>query len=115
VDRIELHLRLARFDKERRRTAMKYRVTIMPAAREDLDELPNNLFDSITRKIAAIEHGLPGSVKPLTNLAYGYRVRIGHYRILFDLKGSEIIVQRVQHRRHAYASQPGRKKHKGQH
>jgi mRNA interferase RelE/StbE len=31
-----------------------------------------------------------------------YRFRIGDYRVIFDIKGSEIIVLRVGHRREIY-------------
>ena len=94
---------------------MKYRVVISKVAADDLEELPTNLFDTITRRIHAMQDGLPGSVKRLREFGYGYRLRVGDYRVLFDLEGEEIIVQAVRHRRHAYSSEPGRKKRKGQH
>ncbi len=94
---------------------MKYRVLISKVAADDLGELPTNLFDRITRRIQAMENGLPGSVKRLREFGYGYRLRVGDYRVLFDLNGGEIMVQAVRHRRHAYSSEPGRKKRKGQH
>jgi mRNA interferase RelE/StbE len=94
---------------------MKYRVVVSKVAVDDLEELPTNLFDRITRRIHAFQDGLPGSVKKLREFGFGYRLRVGDYRVLFDLKGHEITVQAVRHRRHAYSSEPGRKKRKGQH
>jgi mRNA interferase RelE/StbE len=31
-----------------------------------------------------------------------YRFRIGDYRVIFDIKGSEIVILRVGHRREIY-------------
>ena len=92
-----------------------YRVSISSTAAADLDMLSTNLFDTITRRIDALRNGLPGSVKRLSNFGYNCRLRVGDYRILFDLQGDQITIRRVLHRRHAYASQPGKKKRKGQH
>jgi len=94
---------------------MSYEIFIEESALEDLKALPRNFRDSITRKIYAMKNGLPGSVKALRGLDYSHRLRLGDYRILFDLKGEEITVHRVLNRRHAYASQSGKKKRKGQH
>ena len=94
---------------------MKYRVIIMPVAEEDLRGIPRNLADSILRKIDALKYGLPGSVKRLADLDYGYRLRLADYRILFDLEGGQVTIRRVLHRRHAYASKKGEQKRKGQH
>ncbi len=92
-----------------------YNVTVGTTAADDLGALPLNRFDAITRRIAALKDGLPGSVKRLSNFGYDYRLRVGDYRILFDVRGAEITIRRVLHRRHAYASPPGQKKRKGEH
>jgi mRNA interferase RelE/StbE len=93
----------------------KFEVTIGEVAAKDLAELPKNRFDTITRRIDALKDGLPGSVKRLSNFGYDCRLRVGDYRILFDLRGAQITIRRVLHRRHAYASSPGQKKRKGEH
>jgi mRNA-degrading endonuclease RelE of RelBE toxin-antitoxin system len=92
-----------------------YEVSVASTARKDLDGLPTNLFDTITRRINALKNGIPGSVKRLSNVGYDYRLRVGAYRILFDVRGVQITIRRVLDRRHAYASQPGKKKRKGEH
>jgi mRNA interferase RelE/StbE len=93
----------------------QYEVTIGEVAAKDLAELPTNRFDTITRRINALKDGLPGSVKRLSNFGYDCRLRVGDYRILFDVRGAQITIRRVLHRRHAYASSPGQKKRKGEH
>ena len=94
---------------------VKYSVFIQDTAKEDLQVIPRNFADAITRKIAAMENGIPASVKPLHDLDFGFRLRLGHYRILFDVQGAQITIQRVLHRRHAYATKAGEKKRKSQH
>ena len=92
-----------------------YEVSIGESATEDLAGLPTNLFDTITHRINALKNGIPGSVKRLSNFGYDCRLRVGDYRILFDVRGAQITIRRVLHRRHAYASPPGQKKRKGEH
>jgi mRNA-degrading endonuclease RelE of RelBE toxin-antitoxin system len=94
---------------------LTYEVSIGESASEDLAALPTNLFDTITRRINALKNGIPGSVKRLSNFGYDCRLRVGDYRILFDVRGAQITIRRVLHRRHAYASPPGKKKRKGEH
>jgi mRNA-degrading endonuclease RelE of RelBE toxin-antitoxin system len=94
---------------------LTYEVVIAASATEDLRAVPVNLFDTITRRINGLKDGIPGSVKRLANFGYDCRLRVGDYRILFDVRGAQITIRRVLHRRHAYASPPGQKKRKGEH
>ena len=46
---------------------------------------------------------LIGDVKRLTNFTPEYRLRVGNYRVLFEIENEEnIIVYRIIHRREAY-------------
>ncbi len=94
---------------------MKYKISVAPTAIADLRKVPANIARTILRRIDTMGNGLPRSAERLRDFGYGYRLRVGDYRILFDLAGAQITIQRVRHRSHAYASQPGRKKRKGQH
>jgi hypothetical protein len=38
-----------------------------------------------------MQDGLPGSVKRLRQFGYGYRLRVGDYRVLFDLAGRNLL------------------------
>ncbi|MBI4828428.1 MAG: type II toxin-antitoxin system RelE/ParE family toxin [Nitrospinae bacterium] len=40
--------------------------------------------------------------KKLTNHSPEYRLRVGDYRVLFDVDGDKIAVYRVKHRKNAY-------------
>lgn len=46
---------------------------------------------------------LSGDVKRLTNFSPEYRLRVGPYRVLFEIENEkEIVVYRIVHRREAY-------------
>lgn len=95
---------------------MTYSIIITEAAHRDLTQIPRNISDAIDRKIHSLGNGVPSSVKKLREIDFGYRLRLADYRILFDLEGDTITIQRILHRRHAYASPgKGQKRKKGQH
>jgi len=49
-----------------------------------------------------LESGLAGSIKKLTNCTPEYRLRVGNYRVLFEIDGKKIIVYCIKHRKDAY-------------
>jgi mRNA interferase RelE/StbE len=42
------------------------------------------------------------NIKKLTNFEPSYRLRVGNYRILFDIYDDTIVIGRVVHRQNAY-------------
>ena len=68
----------------------------------DLEKLPPRIAAQIVRKIDRLQHGLHGDIKRLTNYDHDYRLRSGDFRILFDVTGSKIIIQRIKDRKEAY-------------
>jgi mRNA interferase RelE/StbE len=42
------------------------------------------------------------NIKKLTNFEPAYRIRVGDYRILFDVVGDAVVIGRVLHRRESY-------------
>jgi mRNA interferase RelE/StbE len=50
-----------------------------------------------------MQDGLSGDIKKLSQHAPGYRLRVGDYRVLFDLEGRRILIADVKHRREAYS------------
>jgi mRNA-degrading endonuclease RelE of RelBE toxin-antitoxin system len=71
-------------------------------ALDNLRALPPRFADQIIRKIARLEHGLAGDIKRLQVGDFGYRLRSGDYRILFDIVGDRIAIQRIKKRAEAY-------------
>ncbi|MGB3402466.1 MAG: type II toxin-antitoxin system RelE/ParE family toxin [Microcoleaceae cyanobacterium] len=49
-----------------------------------------------------MQDNLQGDVKRLTNFTPEYRLRVGDYRILFEIEDQVIMIYRVKHRRNAY-------------
>jgi mRNA interferase RelE/StbE len=62
---------------------------------------PSNIAQ-IVRKIERLQSGLHGDIKRLQNADVTYRMRMGDYRILFDVEGDVIVIRRVGHRREVY-------------
>ena len=54
-------------------------------------------------KIRGLENNLAGDVKRLTNFTPEYRLRVGDYRVLFEIEGDRVIIYRILHRGGAYS------------
>ncbi len=81
---------------------MNYEIEIRRRAEKDLSAIPKNDAQNIADAIFALENGLVGDIKKLTNFSPEYRLRIGNWRILFEVSKSKIIIFRILHRRDAY-------------
>ena len=79
-----------------------YRIVYTDPAREDLDQLPHRQAAQIVKKIGRLKHGLHGDVKRLQNHDCAYRLRMGNYRILFDVEKDAMVVRRIKDRKDAY-------------
>lgn len=81
---------------------MRYTVTILPTAQRDFRRISPQIAQRILRKIEAMREDLAGDVKRLVDFVPAYRLRVGAWRVLFDIVGSQILVHRVLHRSRAY-------------
>ena len=81
---------------------MKYILAFKPRARKDLKTLGSENLQRVLEKIEALTDNVAGDVKKLTDHTPEFRLRVGDYRVLFEIDGSTIIVYRVVHRREAY-------------
>ena len=81
---------------------MKYDVEIKKRAVKDLKGISSSDATKIIEKMQQLENDLAGDVKKLTNFTPEYRLRVGNYRVLFEVEDSRVIVYRVKHRREAY-------------
>jgi mRNA interferase RelE/StbE len=79
-----------------------YDVQLKPRAVKDLRNLPSLEARKIGEKLKLLEQGLSGDVKRLTDFTPEYRLRVGDYRVLFEVENSTIVVYRILHRRYAY-------------
>ena len=79
-----------------------YSVELMPKVVKDLKKLPKPDAGRIIEKIKALQDGLTGDVKRLAAFVPEYRLRVGNYRVLFEVNGHKITIYHVKHRKEAY-------------
>ena len=83
-----------------------YRIELKPAARRGLSKLPQVVQKRIARKIEVLARNpRPPGVEKLMGLSDLYRLRVGDYRILYQIQEKILLVLVVQvgHRREIYA------------
>jgi len=78
-------------------------IVLKKSAEKDLDKLRGKVFESVAKKIKELEN-FPNvsNVKKLTKFDPKYRLRVGSYRVLFDVAKEKIIICRIKHRKNAY-------------
>ncbi len=81
---------------------MRYRIEYTGEVVEALARLPKREADQITRKVARLEAGLHGDIKRLHGADVGFRLRMGNYRVLFDVEKDVIVIQKIGHRKEIY-------------
>lgn len=81
---------------------MTYEIEFKPRAIKDLQSLSQAVAQRIVEKIEAMRTDLVGDVKRLTNFTPEYRLRVGDYRVLFEIEADKIVIYRVKHRSDAY-------------
>ena len=81
---------------------MKYQVQFQSKAIKALEKLPTQERVKIVTKIEAMKNNLQGDVKKLTNFTPEYRLRVGKYRVLFEIEGEVLTIYQVKHRLDAY-------------
>jgi len=83
----------------------EYKIVLRPAAGRDCDALDSKTFERILAKIKALKtDARPQGVRKLVGRNNEYRLRIGNYRVLYEIDDKEKIVRifRVLHRREVY-------------
>ncbi len=81
---------------------MTYEVEIRDKAQRDFDVIPPKDAERISRRIVNLTQNLSGDVKRLTNFSPSYRLRVGDWRVLFEVEGGTVVIHRVLHRREVY-------------
>lgn len=84
---------------------MPYAIEFRPSARRDLKDLPREILQRISRKIDSLaDNPRPPGVEKLSGSEDSYRVRVGDYRILYEIRDKVllVVVVRIRHRREAY-------------
>jgi mRNA interferase RelE/StbE len=82
---------------------MRYEIELKPRARKDLQRMPKDDAARVVNALEKLADDLAGDVKRLTDFAPEYRLRVGDYRVLFDIENSNhVVVYRVRNRRESY-------------
>lgn len=80
-------------------------VSFHPDVHKQLQQLPRQVFSAALRAIIAFTHNpRPVGVKKLVGSRNDWRIRIGEYRIIYEVNDTAkmITVLQVEHRRNAY-------------
>ena len=81
---------------------MRYDIQFKPRAVRDIEHLSSGVRAQVLARIEEMGNHLKGDVKRLTNFTPEYRLRVGNYRVLFEIEGEKIVIYRIRHRREAY-------------
>ena len=83
---------------------MAYTIHLEHRAERDLRRLPEDVIRPIDAMFGQLaENPRPDGVKRLSGQTNsGWRVRVGDYRILYQIEGCRVEVYRIKHRRDAY-------------
>jgi mRNA interferase RelE/StbE len=79
------------------------KIEIRKSAVKDLKKIDHEAKDRLYDKIESLTN-FPdvSNIKKLTNFEPAYRVRVGDYRILFDVNVDVIEIGRILHRKDSY-------------
>lgn len=64
---------------------MTYEIGLKPRAIKDLKSIDATERRKVVSRMEALENDLAGDVKRLTNFTPEYRLRVGSYRVLFEV------------------------------
>ena len=78
-------------------------IKIQESAKKDLKKLPKHIALKILKEIEKLEN-YPNisNIKKLKNFYPPFRLRIGNYRVLFDIEDDILIVVNIKHRKESY-------------
>jgi mRNA interferase RelE/StbE len=81
---------------------VRYTVILTDEVKAALHTLPLPLRREIGHRLFLLEQDLTGNVKKLKGSDNEYRLRVGDYRVLFELEGRTVNVYAVGNRKDIY-------------
>ena len=81
---------------------MRYNVILTDEVKATLRTLPSELRREIGHKLFLLEDDLSGDVKKLKGSKNEYRLRVGNYRVLFELERRTVMVYAAGDRKEIY-------------
>ena len=86
---------------------MAFRVEWKKSTKKDLRKLPPAEVDRILEAVGGLaDEPFPVGVEKLAGSDYAYRIRVGDYRVIYEVvtKAKLVEIQRVRHRKDVYRS-----------
>jgi mRNA interferase RelE/StbE len=84
---------------------MSHQIIIPKPVQKQLDELPVSMQDRILEKILSLaENPRPSGTKKLKGYENEYRVRVGDYRVRYEVddRQATVVILNCKHRKDAY-------------
>lgn len=84
---------------------MTYQIIVTKSIQKELDNLPNDIKEHVYEKVAQLgEVPRPDGVVKLKGYENEYRVRVGDYRLRYEIQDQQLIILLLQckHRRDVY-------------
>jgi mRNA interferase RelE/StbE len=81
---------------------LRYQLVISARFRRDLQRLDVQTHRRVLEVLEVLQENPYQGIR-LTNVEIGaWRIRVGDYRIRYDIEGEEVLLYRVRHRREIY-------------
>jgi len=84
---------------------MAFRIEWKKSTRKDLRKLPPSVTERIVEAVEGLaENPFPHDVEKLSGSEHAYRIRLGDYRIVYEVvtESKLVEIQRVRHRKDVY-------------
>lgn len=82
-----------------------YRIEWKSSAYKELEKLPRQMITRIVEAVSNLqEDPRPSGARKLVGSDHSYRIRVGDYRVIYEIIDNKLIVEivRVRHRKDAY-------------
>ena len=82
-----------------------YQVIVSPSAEKELERLPKKIIQRITEELDGLaENPRPLGCLKLQGEENSYRIRVGVYRVVYEIHAKKVLVLvvRIRHRKDAY-------------
>jgi mRNA interferase RelE/StbE len=82
-----------------------YKIQWKRSALKELKQLPKEKVGPIFKAVEELAlNPFPNKVKKLTDSEHGFRIRVGDYRIIYNIFSKTLIIEivRVKHRKEVY-------------
>jgi mRNA interferase RelE/StbE len=81
---------------------MRYHIAIPDTVKAQLRAMADSARQEIGYKLFLLQEDLSGDIKKLKGSRNQYRLRVGNYRVLFELEADTITVYDLGHRKDIY-------------